>query len=409
MLFHREILKDIEKSIKRKEIIAFVGARQIGKTTILDYFYEKLKTKNSNFISFDDLDILNLFEKNTKLFIEKYVINKDYLFIDEVQYSENSGKILKFIYDKYPIKLFISGSSKAEIAIKSLQYLVGRVFIFNLYPLDLLEILISYDKDSFLFKKLRKSSDFNSIQNEFINYLKYGGYPEVILENDYSMKKQILRNIKNTYLLKEIKDILGYKNIYDFENVLKVLAINDGKILNKNSISNDFGIHNNKVREIINLLEKTSILNIIKPFLKNKSKELIKSPKTYLFDLGFKNSILNNFNELSIRHDKGEVYENFILNILIKNGFDVNYWNYKQLYEMDFVVNSKNGIFGFEIKSKLKNSSISNSVKRFIDENKPKKIFIFCENIDAKKQYNNCEIIFTSHLNIFFIINKFLK
>ena len=84
MLFHRDILNNIEKSVKRKEIIALVGARQVGKSTILKYFYEKLKTEKSNFICFDNLDILYMFEKNTPLFIEKYVENHDYLFIDEI-------------------------------------------------------------------------------------------------------------------------------------------------------------------------------------------------------------------------------------------------------------------------------------------------------------------------------------
>lgn len=403
MLFHRELLKDIEKAIIRKEIIALVGARQIGKTTILNYLYEKIKNEKSSFISFNDLEILNLFEKNTPLFIEKYVEDKDYLFIDEIQYSKDSGRILKLIYDSSKIKIFISGSSKSEIAIKSLSYLVGRVFIFNLYPLDLLEILKSFNKNSFLFDKLRTNNDFDLIKNDFISYLEFGGYPEVILEKDTNVKVQILKNIKNTYLLKEIKDVLGYRDTSNFENILKFLAINDGKILNKTSISNGFGIHNNKVKEIIDVLEKTSILNILKPFMKNKSKELIKSPKTYFFDLGFKNSILNNFNSPDSRGDKGEIYENFILNALVKSGFEVNYWNYKNLYEMDFVVNSERGLFGFEVKSKLKDSSLSNSVKRFIDENKPNKVFVFCENIEDNKNYQNCEIIFTNYLNIFFI------
>jgi len=275
-----------------------------------------------------------------------------------------------------------------------------------LHPLDIFEILISKNKNTFLFNKIRKNDEFELIKEDFENYLIFGGYPEVILEKNIQLKKQILSNIKNTYLLKEVKDILGYKEIFEFENILKFLAINDGKILNKNSISMNFGIHNNKVKEIIEILEKTAILHVLHPYLKNKSKELIKSPKTYLFDLGFKNILIKNFNELSLRQDKGEIYENFILNILIKNGLDVKYWNYKKTYEMDFVVESEKGLIGFEIKSKLTSTKISKSIKKFIDENKPKKIYVLCENIDQKKEYKNCPIIFTNHLNIFKIIKN---
>lgn len=409
MFIQRDIVKDIENVLKRKEIIAIVGARQIGKTTIMDYFYEKVKTSKSNFITFDDLDVLNLFENNINLFIEKYVLGKEFLFIDEIQYSKNSGRYLKLIYDKYKIKIFISGSSKSEVAIHSLQYLVGRVFIFECYPLSFKNFIDFFSKEnSFLFSKMRKFEDFAILEKKFSEYLKFGGYPEVILEKRVGVKKEILRNIKNTYLLKEIRGVLNYRDLSEFENMLKKLALQDGKILNKSSVAMDLGIHNNKIREIIDVLEKTTILNVVRPYLSNKSKELIKSPKTYLFDLGFKNSIINNFNGLDLKQDKGEIYENFILNSFVKAGLSVNFWNYRSLHEMDFVVEGEGGVFGFEVKSKVKGAKISSSLKKFIDLNKVKRVYVFCENLDAKKKYNGCEIVFTHYLNVFWIIDRAL-
>lgn len=410
MFIHRDVVKKIESALKRKEIVAIVGARQIGKTVIMNHFYEKVKTHKSGFITFDDLDILNLFENNINLFIEKYVEGKEFLFVDEIQYSKNSGKYLKLIYDKYKIKIFISGSSKSEVAIHSLQYLVGRVFIFECYPLSFKDFLSFISKeDSFLFSKMRKFEDFTILKKRFMEYLKFGGYPEVVLEKTGSVKKEILRNIKNTYLLKEIRGVLNYKELSEFENMLKKLALQDGKILNKSSIAVDFGIHNNKVKEIIDVLDKTTILNIVRPYLSNKSKELIKSPKSYLFDLGFKNSIINNFNDIELKQDKGEVYESFILNSFIKAGLNVNFWNYKNLYEMDFVIESGKGVFGFEVKSKVGGAKINSSVKKFIDSNKVKRVYVFCENLDAKKRYGGCEIVFTHYLNVFWIIDKVLR
>ena len=410
MFIQRDVVKKIENASKRKEIIAIVGARQIGKTTIMNYFYEKIKSEKSNFLTFDDLDVLNLFDKNIDIFIEKYVLGKDFLFIDEIQYSKNSGKYLKIIYDKYKIKIFISGSSKSEVAIHSLKHLVGRVFIFECYPLSFKDFIgFSSKENYFLFSKTRKFEDFEILKKQFMEYLKFGGYPEVVLENSREMKKEILRNIKNTYLLKEIRGVLNYRELNEFENMLKKLALQDGKILNKNSIAMDFGIHNNKIKEIIDVLEKTTILNIVRAYLPNKSKELIKSPKSYLFDFGFKNSIINNFNSSDLRQDKGEIYENFILNSFVKAGLIVNFWNYKNLYEMDFVIERGKEIFCFEVKSKVREPKITPSIKRFIDSNKAKRIYVFCENLDAKKKYKGCEIVFTHYLNVFYIIEKVLK
>ena len=410
MFIQRDVVKKIENASKRKEIIAIVGARQIGKTTIMNYFYEKIKSEKSNFLTFDDLDVLNLFDKNIDIFIEKYVLGKDFLFIDEIQYSKNSGKYLKIIYDKYKIKIFISGSSKSEVAIHSLKHLVGRVFIFECYPLSFKDFIgFSSKENYFLFSKTRKFEDFEILKKQFMEYLKFGGYPEVVLENSREMKKEILRNIKNTYLLKEIRGVLNYRELNEFENMLKKLALQDGKILNKNSIAMDFGIHNNKIKEIIDVLEKTTILNIVRAYLSNKSKELIKSPKSYLFDFGFKNSIINNFNSSDLRQDKGEIYENFILNSFVKAGLIVNFWNYKNLYEMDFVIERGKDIFGFEVKSKVREPKITSSIKRFVDSNKAKRIYVFCENLDAKKKYKGCEIVFTHYLNVFYIIEKVLK
>ncbi len=407
MIIHRKIIDDIKRTQKRKEIIAIVGPRQVGKTTILKHFYENLKTKNSKFISFNDFDVLNLFDNNIKQFIEIYVKEVDYLFIDEIQYSKLSGKHLKLIYDEYKTKIFISGSSKSEMAIHSLQYLVGRVFIYDAHPLSFKNILKEIKKEhAFLLNKKGEQKDFILSKNEFAEYLTYGGYPEVVLTKSLTLKKEILKNIKNTYLLKEIREILDYKNLAEFENILKKLALQDGKILNKNSIAMDFGIHNNRIKEIIDVFEKTGIVQIIRPYLKNKSKELIKSPKTYLLDLGFKNSISNNFNKPSLRTDKGEIYENFILNSLIKSDLSPTYWNYKKINEMDFVIESEKGLFGFEVKSKLNKVKITPSIKKFIDLNKPKKVFVLNENLEGKKNYGDCQVIFTNHLNIFWIIEN---
>jgi len=160
-MIERNYFKLIEEELKEKEITALIGSRQVGKTTIMEYLYQKIKEK-SCFLSFDDIETLNMFENNFKLFEEQYVKKYSIIFIDEIQYSKTSGQKLKYCYDKYKIKFFISGSSSPELSINSLQYLVGRVNIINIYSISFEEYINYISKDKiFLFEKLRKQEDQN--------------------------------------------------------------------------------------------------------------------------------------------------------------------------------------------------------------------------------------------------------
>jgi predicted AAA+ superfamily ATPase len=406
MELSREIYKKLENEMSNNKILALVGLRQVGKTTLMKKLYSKFE-KTSKFITFENIEILDMFENDLKLFIKKYVENTKYLFIDEIQYSKKGGKTLKFIFDTYNLKVIISGSSKPEISINSLQFLVGRVFIYNINPISFKEFInFKSNENYFLFKNEITQKSFKLVEKEFYEYLKFGGYPEVVIEKEYSNKKKILKNIENTYLLKEIKEILQYKNIIEYLKLLKRLAINDGGIANKNNISAEIGVNNMKISEMISILDNTKIIQNVKPFLKNKTKELIKSSKLYFSDIGFKNSIINNFNELDLRSDKGQIYESFILSVLIYYDLESYFFNYKNLNEIDFVIEKDGEIYGFEVKSKLQNDKLTPSIKKFCEVNNPKIIYVFNETIESNLQYKNTKIVFLNYLNIFSICEK---
>ena len=137
------IERDLEKLLfeyrDREEILAVIGPRRCGKTTILKHIASKLK--NSVFLSFDDKSVLDLFEQDIKKFAETYNHKYKYIFIDEFQYAKNGGKNLKFLYDLHHTKMFVSGSSSIDLTINTVKFLVGRVFIMNLYPLSFDEFL----------------------------------------------------------------------------------------------------------------------------------------------------------------------------------------------------------------------------------------------------------------------------
>ena len=139
----RELEQKIRKYLNKREIVAVVGPRQCGKTTLIKHIFKDLS--KAIFLDFEDRKVLALFDNDIESFVELYVKNYDYLFIDEFQYSKEGGTRLKYIFDNNKIKIIISGSSVSEISIQSIKYLVGRIFIFNLYTLSFSEFL--YYKD----------------------------------------------------------------------------------------------------------------------------------------------------------------------------------------------------------------------------------------------------------------------
>ena len=180
MYINRGLENRIIEYMDSKEIIAVIGTRQCGKTTLVNHILEDYDNVNS--ITFEDVDTRLLFEEDIKSFVELHIKGYDYLFIDEVQYAQNSGKQLKYIYDTRDIKMLISGSSSTDLSIHSLKYLVGRILVFELYPLSFKEYL-SYENEK-LYRLYNKGNFKNIISNRILNYvkeyLKFGGYPRVV-------------------------------------------------------------------------------------------------------------------------------------------------------------------------------------------------------------------------------------
>jgi uncharacterized protein len=399
MIIQRALFKTLQEEIKNKKITAVTGSRQVGKTTALKYLLRDLP--NARYISFDNISDLTLFTNNPDLFAEQYIEPYDQLIIDEFQYAPEGGRILKYLYDKLPGsgKIFISGSSGPDLAVQSLQYLAGRVTLIEVHPISFNEFLGFRESDKMLLlNKERNAQDFEQINNFFSEYLCYGGYPGVITADN---KENELENFINIFLLKEIREILNYRNHFEFDTLLRHLATRDSQLLNISGISNEIGINRNKTKELLSILEKTYLLHQLQPFFNNKTKELIKSPKTYLADLGLKNALLRNFNPYELRQDKGAILESFILSTLIQQGKRPNFWNEANQHEMDFVLEEKGLITGIEVKSNLSDAKLSPSVKAFIKKHNPHTVYIFNQNIRSKEKYGRTKIIFTHYLNIF--------
>ena len=398
MYIKRELEKNINDFLYDKEILAVIGSRQVGKTTLINKCLDKLKDKNINRLSFDDLEISMLFKENIKAFIEKYVKGYDIVFIDEIQYIKDSGQKLKFIYDTIDkVKLIISGSSATEMSIQSIKYLVGRIIVFELQTLSFKEFLRYKDEKLYniCVKQLFSSQIIIETNRYIVEYILFGGYPRVVLENNLSKKKEILKNIFNTYLLKEISEILKYKNIRVIEKLVKFLASQIGGIINYQDLSAKVDISIYEIKNALYILEKTFICSYASNYHSNKQTELVKSPKVFFYDLGLRNVVLNLFEEDAIT---GNMYENFIASQLIRNNIKLKYWKTKSHAEVDFIIENGIDIKGIEVKSYLKKDVVEKSMRSFIEKYKPTECIILSKSYKNKREINNIGVLFLPYI-----------
>jgi len=386
MYVKRKLEKQINKYLDRKEIIAITGTRQCGKTTMINHILKDYKKVNS--ITLEDIDDKTLFENDIKSFVELHVKGYDYLFIDEVQYANNSGKQLKYIFDTQDIKIIISGSSSTELSVESLKHLVGRIMVFELYPFSFNEFL------SFRDQKLHRiylKGDFGQTVNQKImdylqEYMRFGGYPRVVISDSEEEKRLVLKNIYNTYLLREIKEIFQLSRNDKLIKLLKGLAYQIGNMVKYQSLAQISGFDHNTLKKYLQILEETYICRRCKPYFTNKHKELVKRPKIYFVDHGSRNQCAGNF-EIS-PSEIGQFYENLIYSEHLKKGKKLKYWRTKSQAEVDFI---KDEQIPIEVKA---TPEITRSFLSYIEKYNPEQGYIVSEVEKESIERKGCQINF---------------
>ena len=411
MYIYRQLEKEVASFLKRREAIAIIGPRQAGKTTFIRHLEKKLKEdkKKVKFITFEKRTDLDLFQENIEDF-KDLMSQYQYVIIDEFQYAKNGGQKLKYLYDTTKIKFIITGSSSLELTFQTGKYMVGRMLDFRLAPFSFREFLSFENKELFdlLDNRIKPSSilKFN-IKNGFgaeINkrlitelekYAVYGGYPAVVLSKTEQEKKRVLENILEKYLLKDVRSLLKLATEDELLKLSKFLASQAGSIIKYEELSNVSKLSHREIIKHLNILEKTFIINLVKPFFTNKRTELTKNPKNYFIDLGFRNYLLTDFRSIVNRNDAGATMENYAYNMLDSLNLTLNlkYWRTKSKAEVDFVIEKEQNIYPIEIKYSSKRI-VGKSFYSFIDKFKPKTGIILTKDYLAEEKIKNTKVKF---------------
>jgi predicted AAA+ superfamily ATPase len=347
-LFANIIAKQL--SVNNKVIVLY-GARQIGKTTML----KSLKTnKKTLWINGDLKRNQDILSQNDLTVIKDFIDDNELLIIDEAQNIPNIGLVLKILYDEFPnIQIIATGSSAIELASETKEPLTGRSKTFQMYPISLME--------------LRKTKSIIDIKDELPMYLKYGMYPEILMLKGSESKQAHLQELVSAYLYKDILQLNNIKHSDKIYKLLQLLAYQIGSLVSIHEIANTLGINQETVNHYIDLLEKGFVIQRLSGLSNNPRKEISKMDKFYFVDVGIRNAIINNFNAIELRNDKGALWENFIYierqkflsynEIVTRNYF----WRRYSGAEID-LVEQKDGVFNaFEFKWLNKNTKVPKS------------------------------------------------
>lgn len=416
-LFPREILDSIKKWFDKPEIIVLLGARQVGKSCILKLLMRELEKDEYIYFDLEDtynLEILSSIDKFLNYIKAQKLNNKSMkVFIDEFQYLPEQAKFLKIIHDHHPqIKLIVSGSSSFEIRKKFTDALTGRKVVFTIYPLSFTEYLLFQQSD---YHKIKREIYLNKIIENFKTaeethaftpklvpileeFIIFGGYPLPSTTYETDGKIIRLKEIYNTYIQKDIKDLAKIENILQFNRLVSFLSIQISGLLNLNEVSKEVGITRQNLEKYIFILENTFVLHLLKPFFTNRQKEITKMPKVFFNDTGLRNININDIRTLDLREDKGSLAENFFFQEIIKRKSlleEIYYWRTKQQHEVDFVIVENRRPTPIEIKyQKFIEPQVSTSLRAFIEKFNPEKVFIITRDYLNRIRFNGKTEVF---------------
>lgn len=405
-IIKRKIFNEIKNHLDKKEISLIVGPRQVGKTTIMNEIknYLEKEGKKSVFLSLD-YESDSVFFKSQEDLLRKIKLNlgKDegFVFIDEIQRKENAGLFLKGIYDLgLPYKFIVSGSGSLELKEEINESLAGRKKDFFMNPVDFEEFVdfkteYKYEGKLQDFFEIEKEKTFNFLKE----YMNFGGYPRVILEETEKEKSNIIDQIFRSCIEKDIIYLLKSDRIDAFVLMIKILASQTGKLINYTSLATQTGLSVPSLKKYLWYAEKVFIIRTVYPFFTNKQKEITKSPIVYFVDLGLRNFSLNMFGRVENNEQLGLIFQNFIYNKIKKeieeNLKSINFWRTKEGAEVDFVVRDGLSLLPIEVKfSNLSKTEITRSFRSFINEYKPKEAKVVNLSLNADKNIDNVDIEF---------------
>lgn len=341
-LINRLIQDRVMQRIKPGKAIVLVGARRTGKTVLLKNIMRKLKGSYLYLNGEEYTTALKLQKKGLDEY-RNLLGNSKYLIIDEAQKIEGVGQILKLMIDEIEgLSIIVTGSSAFDLHNILGEPLTGRKYTYMLNPVSQLE--------------LQQYENTLETERKLPGRLIYGSYPEVINISDNNEKEEYLYELIDSYLLKDILTLDKVKNSMKLFNILRLLAFQIGHEVSVNELASNVGLNKLTVEKYLDLLSKVYVIFRVDGYSRNLRKEISKSSRWYFWDNGVRNALIANFNDMVLRNDVGNLWENYIISERVKiqqiQGWRSNnfFWRTYDQQEIDWIEERDGGLYAFEMK-----------------------------------------------------------
>ena len=338
-MIERQQQQSIEKLLGSRKAIIILGARQVGKSTLLNQLFDQ--REGVMWLNGDDWDVRQLLADMTSTRIKALIGANHWVVIDEAQRIPDIGLRLKLITDQVPgVQVVATGSSSFQLASQVNEPLTGRKREFHIFPLT--------------YQEMTAHTNLLEEHRMIPHRMVYGYYPEVVTSP--GEEQTVLRELSNSYLYKDILSLDSISKPNKLTMLLQALARQIGEQVSYNEVGQLIGLSPKTVERYIDVLEKSFIIFRLASFSRNLRNELKACRKIYFWDLGIRNAVIANFQQVENRLDTGALWENFVIAERMKmlntqerfcNSW---FWRTQQQQEIDLVEEENGALRAFEFK-----------------------------------------------------------
>lgn len=347
-MFTRELYPVILDQCFKGKAIILLGARQVGKTTLLRQVIQTAQTE-VQYLNCDEPQVVEVLTNRNLRELVLLVGKAKYIVIDEAQKVNNIGLTLKQIVDNIPdVQVIATGSSAFELRNRLNEPLTGRKFEYQMYPISTNEIY--------------QSSGYVDVKRLLETRLIYGSYPEVLSNLDNA--QSLLLSLSDSYLYKDILTMDSMRKPDVLNKLLQALAFQIGSEVSYNELAQTIGTDSKTVEKYIDLLEKCFIIFRLNGLSRNLRNELKKAKKIYFCDNGVRNAVIQQFAPVALRNDMGQLWENFFISERIKRNHylghhcNIYFWRTTSQQEIDYIEESDGQMSAFEMKWNPKKATV---------------------------------------------------